>query len=503
MGRTKIVFLNSISGSLSAFVSLICNYILRIAIAKFLGDEIFGINSMFTTILITLQIVDVGFGTSIIIHLYKEFVKNDYGIISEYVSYYKKVYFYIGLFIFVAGLLLDLFCLSLFINTTVPLIEVQSYFIIFLLGVVLKYFTLYKSCVLYADQKNRIVTNQRQLVDVVFLFIQLFFLYSTKSFYLFLLLKGAQDVTANLFIIRYVNKHYPLIESKTKCRDKEIFGKIITTLKPIAVHRISDTIASSASVIIMGVCNLSIVIVGYYSNYTMILTAILMLVSQIGIAFTSSFGNLSASGDKERVIGVYNKSLNIFLVAAVALSILFLSSVSDFIAVVFGSGFVLNPMAELMITGQLFFTVVASFLRSIQNATGTHYIDLWIMILQSLLSIVLPIGLFFIWGFNGILLGGVVPIFVCTVLIKGKRLTELYDESLIRHYILSIIKYLVLIIATSVIVVIIKKYVVFNNSVVDFIVHSLIGLMMVALFLFYTYKRDQNVYKSLIKNLRR
>ena len=33
--------------------------------------------------------------------------------ISEYVSYYKKIYFWIGLFIFFFGLLIDIFCLNM------------------------------------------------------------------------------------------------------------------------------------------------------------------------------------------------------------------------------------------------------------------------------------------------------------------------------------------------------------------------------------------------------
>ena len=499
MGRTKTVFLNSISGSLSAFISLICNYIIRIAIAKFLGDEIFGINSMFTTILITLQIVDVGFGTSIIINLYKEFVSKDYNMISEYVSYYKKIYFWIGLFIFFFGLLIDIFCLNLFINTSIPIFEVQCFFLIFLLGVVLKYFTLYKSCVLYADQKNRIVTNQKQLVDVIFLVIQLLTLYLTENFYCFLILKGLQDVTANYLIIFYVNRHYPEIVCNRKNRNVDVFHKILNTLKPIAVHRISDTISSSSSMIIMGVCNLSIVTIGYYSNYTMILTAALTLVSQLGIAFTSSFGNLSASSDKTTVVGVYNRGLNVFSLIAVSLSLLFLSSVSDFIALIFGTKYVLGAPAEILIAYQLFFTIIASFLRSVQNATGTHYLDVWIMVLQSFLSIVLPIAFFFIFGFNGILFGGLLPILVCTVFIKGIRLISLYGRDFIWLYVQGVLKYFVVFSLLSILVVFIKNVTIFENRIIVFIVHSLIGLLLVLVFVACNYKS----YSIIIENLRK
>lgn len=496
--RTKNVIVNSISGSISAIVSLLCNYIVRIAIAKYLGDEIFGINSMFTNLISNMQILDVGFGSAIIIHLYKAIAENDYNKINDLVTLYRKIYKWFAIILFCLGLVINYFFISDIIKTSISYSLVQQYFVVFLVGIVIKYLTSYKTCILYGDQKNRIITNIKLFVDTLFVFLQLVALYYSNNFYFFLILKAAQDVLANLLVILYVNKSYPNIKVKKNIDDKELGKRLISTVKPLALHRASETIISSSCSLIMGISNISVVFVGYYSNYLMICNALSALISQVGTSLTSSYGNLAIEGNKHQMKHVYEQMVLVFHLMGVWLSTCFCVSASDFICMLFGETYKLSNMTVVLISIQLYLTVVVVASRSIQNATGSHSIDAKAMIVQAFSVIILSILGGKIWGLNGILIGNIVPQFLFSFINKNMRINNVIFEESIGKSVKRDLYFLVTFVIILIVNIIAALQIKTNSYLGGFLAKGVVAGVVTPMILFFLYHK-RNDFQSIFK----
>ena len=69
-----------------------------------LGKEYLGLNGLFSNVLSILAVVELGFGSAIIYHLYKPVAQNDRKMIKALMKFYQKIYRIIAFIIFILGL---------------------------------------------------------------------------------------------------------------------------------------------------------------------------------------------------------------------------------------------------------------------------------------------------------------------------------------------------------------------------------------------------------------
>ncbi len=70
--------------------SLVLSFVSRTIFIKLLTNDYLSINGLFSNILSTLSIVELGFGTALIYYLYKPVANNDKEEIKVILKYYKK-----------------------------------------------------------------------------------------------------------------------------------------------------------------------------------------------------------------------------------------------------------------------------------------------------------------------------------------------------------------------------------------------------------------------------
>ena len=69
--RTKNSLLNSLAGMISYAFVMIATLATRTMFARYLGEELLGLNTLFTSVLQILQITELGIGNAIIVFLYE------------------------------------------------------------------------------------------------------------------------------------------------------------------------------------------------------------------------------------------------------------------------------------------------------------------------------------------------------------------------------------------------------------------------------------------------
>lgn len=417
--RTYNSVVNSIIGILAAVINIIVNFAVRFVIVRVLGDEINGIHSLFQNVITVLTLMETTISTAMIIHLYKPVKDDDKAQIKELMGFYRKLYSIFAVMFFAAGMVINLL-IPFFITTTVDLGLVHFYFILFSLSFALYYFTFANRCLLYAEQNNRVSTFATMLGELIFRGTGMIFVLLYKEYWLFLVFLILEKLFSNAVCNAYIKRRHPYLglmpERKT---NTGIRKKIFATVRPLFVNQIALTIQNSSTSVIISMLLGNVSSVGFYGNYQLIINAVNTLFSQIGASFTSGFGNLASSDDKEKMKMVYSRVLFIISTLGIVCCCGFLTCVQDFIVIAFGENSVLGMFTTILLTLNMFITLTNIPIISIQNATGTHRVDAVNMIIQAVAVIVLSyIGGMF-WGLEGIILGLLLPTFVFTSVIKG------------------------------------------------------------------------------------
>jgi O-antigen/teichoic acid export membrane protein len=148
------------------------------------------------------------------------------------------------------------------------------------------------------------------------------------------------------------------------------------------------------------------------------------LFSQIGAAFTTSFGNFTAIEDKTKIYKVYKKSRFIMNWMAAIIAICFMVLIQVFIALIFGENYVLNWAIVIILTLYLYAYLNNTILISVQNAMGLHKLDSLQMVFQTILNIILSIVGGILIGLKGILLGSLISMLIFSTLFKGNVIYE-------------------------------------------------------------------------------
>lgn len=368
-GRTEKSLLNVLTGVVGQFLSFILSFIIRTVFIRTLGEVYLGLNGLYTNILSVLNLTELGLGTAIVIELYRTVAQKDEEKTKQYLQFYKKAYFCIGICILIAGLLLTPF-LHLFINDSesVRLINYRLVFLLYLFNTVFSYFFYaYRNSILQANQqeyKLRIINYIFKLVEML---LQVVTLILFKNIYVYLIIPLILGCISTITKGVLIGKWFPFILEKPKEKlSREELKKTRQNVFSVAIYKISGTVNNSADNIIIS-SFISIILTGIYSNYLILTSSIKTLLEILFSAFTASLGNLNveAGGDVEKKYFIF-KTLSfmnfwVYGFCSVCFFVLF----DPFIEVWIGERFIMNFPTEIVI--------ITNFLiAGLQETVGTH-----------------------------------------------------------------------------------------------------------------------------------
>lgn len=434
--NTKNVALNSFIGILSYVFVMLITMVCRVVFTRYMGKELLGLNSLYSSVLQVLQITELGISDAILVFLYAPVKNHDREKTLAIMQLYKRVYGVVAIVLLGLGVIIQFTILPVIVDVeTVDIAEVQAYFFLYLLGTVSSYIFAYSKSMFYAEQKNRTISMINAAQKVVVGTLQIIVLILIQNFYVYLILVIAGNLVENIICHATVLKTHPYLRNASKSElQKEEKRSIVELVKSVFIVRVSDKILGQSDSLLINHF-VDIVTLGLYTNYNLIFAACASLFNPIGTALTTSFGNISVNADAKTKYNVYIKSYMILHFVAVLMSALYLAFIQDFIYLLYGKDFILSNTLEMLLTVYLYLTLVKNIYYSYQNAMGMQKLDQKQMILQVPCNIITSIVFAIPWGLEGILLGTVVSILIFSTGFKGRFLYErAFGKTALNYY---------------------------------------------------------------------
>lgn len=487
---------NVIVSILSNLVSISIGFACQIIFAKTLGPDYLGINGLFTNIMSMLAVVELGLGSAIIYNLYRPISVNDVEKIKSWMFFYKKSYHIIAIIIFIIGLAVVPFLQTIVGPTSIKASIYVIYFL-FLSDCVCSYLLSYKRSILYAQQKNYIVNLVHILYLIIMNIFQIMVMLLTKNYYLYLILKIIMRIAENVVITLLADRLYPYLKDKkvfeiTSDEKTNVFQKI----KALFFHKVAGFVVSGTDNIIISTF-LGVKMVGLYSNYLLVITAVTTVLNQVFTSLTASVGNLlvTSTTEKNYVVFCRIRFLNYLLSSFCTVSMIIL--MQAFISIFFGEKYLLSN-TTLIVLGINFYlqTTRLSYL-SFKEAAGIFYEDRFVPVLESVVNITFSIMLLKFFGIAGVFMGTVLSNLVLHLYSYPKYVyKKLFNRSYLNYY-KEMISYLLIAFISGLLTYALSITIVLSNAILDFVLNIVICLLIPNLFNIFVFK-DTKEFKYFV-----
>ena len=194
-------------------------------------------------------------------------------------------------------------------------------------------------------------------------------------------------------------------KNKLSQDEKKEIGKDVYAL---SLRRVGGVVLSSTDNIVINQF-ISLGLVGIYSNYTLIVTSIQTITTQLFSSTTASLGNFVAennnSDDVEKLFRTYTFST--YLVYGIA-SIFLLSLTNRFIELLWGADYLLSKYAVFLIVFNFFLYGFQSAINVFRDTTGLFRQGKYRSLISAGINVASSIVLVLFMGIEGVILGTII-----------------------------------------------------------------------------------------------
>ena len=339
----------------------IVSFVSRTVFIKLLGDQYLGISGLYSNILSLLSLADLGIATAFMFALYKPLADKDYDKLAALLGFFKKLFILIAAVVLGVGMAFVPFLKYVIKDSAIEYGKLQLYFILSAINSACTYIAAYKSVVFRADQKVYVVNVVSAITNLLLHILQITLLYITKNYLFYLIATIAVTFIYNFTLTFLANRRYPeIFKRKPTPLSSEDKKLIFGNMKSLIVYRISAAIMNSTSNILISVI-LGTVIVGYYSNYAMIVSIVTAVVSIVSGSLLGSIGNLGATKDEGRRGELFHTIMLMYYGIATFCAVCFISIFNDFIL------FWLNDETYLLSQRDVYLIVFTFFINCIST----------------------------------------------------------------------------------------------------------------------------------------
>lgn len=488
--RSKKVGRNIVFATIYQILKLFLAFVIRIIFVRKLGVEYLGVNGLFSNLLTIFSLADMGITTAMMYNLYKPLSENDELKIARYISYFGKMYRIIAIIIAIVGILFIPF-LHLIVNLPENMPNIYLYYILLLLNSVLSYLFVYKTTLLMADQKMYIINKYDIIFYIILFILQLGVILYTESFALYLTCNVICTFLGNVFKVKETNKLYPYIKKRecieplTADEKKSIFSNV----KSLFYYKIGGIIQSNTDNILISIF-VGTIVVGYYSNYTMIILQCTSFITLIFSALKSSVGNYLVTETSNHKYEMFNmlETFNYWLVGVS--TILFFVLIPDFIILCFGKEYLLSNVLLCFLVMNYYTSNIRQTLWTFRESSGIFEKTKHITLVTSAFNFVLSIIFGYFYGITGIVFATVLSRMLYAwwkepyIIYK-----DIFKENHLEYY-KTYIKRLLLTLGAMYILNFILSFIKFDSIFIQLIIKSIISLTIISALFFAIYKNS-------------
>lgn len=445
-GRASKSILNAKVNVLFYFLSLFFSFFTRKIFLDCLGDEFIGLTGTLGSILGYLNLAELGLSSCICFFLYKPLQEDDKEKTQEIMSVMGYLYRCVGLFVLGGGVLVSLAFPFIFTDNELSLLFVYFAYYSFMGSSLIQYFINYRQILLTADQKEYLISIYMQSATLLKIGLQIVLAYYLKNIYLWALTEFLFGLFACIVLNIKINKEYPWLKAD-KNKGKILLKKypeILTNVKQIFVHKIKDFLLGRSDELFIFIF-VSLKMVAYYSNYTMIIGKVAVLFNTALNSVSASIGNLVAEGDKKKMLSVFWEMMSLRHFASGFLAFSILTLIDPFIHLWLGPQYIIDQSILILLVTYFYLENTKRVVDMFNYAHGL-YSDTWAAWVELALniSIILIAGHYL--GIVGILLGKIISMSCISMLWKPyflfknglKTPVSVYWRGAIPFYILTV-----------------------------------------------------------------
>lgn len=339
-------------------------FIARTVFIRILGAEYTGVSSLYSNLLNLLNLAEFGFGSVLTYELYKPLKEDDEETITALVALFKRIYLVVIAVVLGFGLLLIPF-LGVIVKSDLNSGDLLIYYLLYLLNSVIGYFVAYRTVVIEADQKRYI----ENLIDIGSKFVmylcQTVYIVFTKDFLGYLILQTIFTVLRNVTMYGVSLKMYPYLRKlpRKQSISEDSRKRIYSNSRSMFITKLSNVVLNQTDSIIISIL-FGTVMVGYYSNYFMLVTYILSIYAIVFSSIEASVGNLNVDADSEKSFRIYKRLDYMLFCTNLICTVVFLCVVQDFIGIWIGEKY----RQSFLLVISLLFTF---YLQCAMNITST------------------------------------------------------------------------------------------------------------------------------------
>ena len=477
--RVHKSILNAEVNLLFYFLSLFFAFFSRKIFLDNLGAEFIGLTGTLDNILGYLNLSELGISACIGYFLFKPLQTGNRQEIQEILSLLGYLYNWIGSIIFIGAFIISLFFPFIFANAQLGLGIIYFTFYSFLGSSLIGYFINYRQILLGADQKNYLVAIYYQSANLAKIALQIFLAYTYKNLYVWVAVEFLFGIIGCSILNWKINKEYPWLRVNKK-QGRQLLKKypeIIVKTRQIFTHKIKDFILTKSDELFIFLF-VSLKMVAYYGNYTMITTKVTLLFHFALDSVSAGVGNLVAEGDYRKMIKVFWELMTIrhFVAGILCFSIFYF--IEPFITLWLGKEYILDHSILILLTIYIYIMNSRNVVDIFNHSFGL-YADVWTAWVELLTNLSITLFVGYYWGIIGILLGKIISIAFIVILWKPYYLFSAgfhlpisdFWGGAIRYYIIFFISFYVGTIAT--------EHIPFNpeENYFSWILYSFISLM--------------------------
>lgn len=388
--RTSNSLKNITASVIYQMSNLVLSFVSRSVFIQVLGVGYLGISGLFNDVLSMLNLAELGFGTAMTYSMYKPLADGDQDTLAGLTQFYKTVYRIIAMTIALAGLALIPFLPHL-VNLEQEMEHLELYYVLFLASNVASYLVTYKTTILYADQKNYILIRYTAFWSIAQTVVLMLILLVTRNYIVYLVAQVAFVYGANFHKSYAAQKQYPFISKKIRLPREKTRG-IFKDVFSAFLYKTANVLITATDNMLISVL-VSTEMVGYYSNYNIIVAKLSGIVGTVFSSLIASLGNLIAKEKPERRYQVFQIMQSLCLILSTFCVTCVTLLEEDFIRIWLGPEFTLGPVALAAIVLNFFMLIALKPITSFREAAGlfrkTKFIMLWTAGVNITLSIVL------------------------------------------------------------------------------------------------------------------
>lgn len=412
-GRVTNATRNIFFGMILKIYQILLPFFMRTVIVYFMGIKYLGLNGLFSSILLVLNLAELGVGSAMVYSMYEPIIRKDKQQICALLKLYRKYYRIIGAIIAVVGTAVLPFVPHLIAKNAVDEVPADiNIYIVYLLNLactVISYWLFaYRGSLLTAHQRDDI-SSKVSLITNTFQYVgQLLVVIIFKDYYLYLIVSFLTQVLTNVVVAYFSSKKYPEYKPEGTL-DPEIVRSINQRIKDLFTSRLGMVMVMSMDSIVLSIF-MGLTPLAIYNNYYYLVKSVITILQVIYVSCTAGIGNsiILESGEKN-----YNDMKKFTFIVAWLVGICsccLLCLLHPFMLIWMGEEYTLGIVIDICFTLYFFVDQMNLVLHTYKNAAGIWHEDRFRPIATAFTNLILNIILVNFLGIYGVLIASVISV---------------------------------------------------------------------------------------------